>query len=56
MYLVKALGAEAYRDFRVAYYYCDKLAGNLAAMRKTDYQQYKKKTATAPCYYAHSIR
>ena len=42
-YLVKALGAEACRDFRVAYYHCDELVGDLAAMRKTDYPKYKKK-------------
>ena len=42
-YLAKALGAEACREFRVAYYHCDELVGDLAAMRKTDYQKYKKK-------------
>ena len=42
-YLAKALGAEACREFRVAYYHCDELVGDLAAMRKTDYPKYKKK-------------
>lgn len=42
-YLAKALGAEACREFRVAYYHCDDLVGDLAAMRKTDYLKYKKK-------------
>ena len=42
-YLAKALGAEACREFRVAYYHCDELVGDLAAMRETDYPKYKKK-------------
>ena len=42
-YLAKALGAEACRDFRTAYYHCDELAGDLAIVRRTDYPKYKKK-------------
>lgn len=42
-YLAKALGAEACREFRVAYYHCEELAGDLAALRKTDYPKYKKR-------------
>jgi DNA replication protein DnaC len=33
-YMAKALGTEACRDFRVAYYHCDELTGELAAIRK----------------------
>ena len=42
-YLAKALGAEACREFRVAYYHCEDLAADLAAMKKADYKKYKKK-------------
>ena len=42
-YLAKALGADACREFRVAYYHCEELAGDLAAVRRTDYPKYKKK-------------
>lgn len=42
-YLAKAIGAEACREFRVAYYHCEELAGELAAQRKADYTKYKKK-------------
>lgn len=42
-YLAKALGAEACREFRVAYYHCEELAGDLADVRRTDYPKYKKK-------------
>ena len=42
-YLAKALGAEACRDFRVAYCHCEELVGELAATRKADYMKYKKK-------------
>ena len=42
-YMAKALGTEACRDFRVAYYHCDELTGELAAIRKIDYPKYKKK-------------
>ena len=42
-YLAKALGAEACREFRVAYYHCEELAGDLADVRKTDYPKYKKR-------------
>ena len=42
-YLARALGAEACREFRVGYYHCEDLAGELATIRKTDYKQYQKK-------------
>lgn len=42
-YLAKALGAEACREFRVMYYHCEGIAGELAAVRKSDYLKYKKK-------------
>lgn len=42
-YLAKGLGAEACREFRVAYYHCDELASDLADTRKIDYPRYKKK-------------
>ena len=42
-YLVKALGAEACREFRVAYYHCEDLAGDLGSIRTDDYSKYKKK-------------
>lgn len=42
-YLARALGAEACREFRVGYYHCEDLAGELAAIRRTDYKQYQKK-------------
>lgn len=42
-YLAKALGAEVYREYRVAYYHCEELAGDLADVRRTDYPKYKKK-------------
>ncbi len=42
-YLAKALGAEACREFRVAYFHCDELVGDFAAIRKIDYPKYKKK-------------
>ena len=42
-YLARALGAEACREYRVGYYHCDELASELAAIRKIEYKQYKKK-------------
>lgn len=42
-YLAKALGAEACREFRVAYYHCEDLAGDLGSIRTDDYSKYKKK-------------
>ena len=42
-YLAKALGAEACREFRVAYFHCEELAGDLGSIRNNDYQKYKKK-------------
>lgn len=42
-YLAKALGAEACREFRVAYYHCEELAGDLAELRRADYPKYKKR-------------
>ena len=42
-YLAKAIGAEACREFRVAYFHCEELVGELAAARKADYMKYKKK-------------
>lgn len=37
-YLAKAIGAEACREFRVAYYHCEDMAGDLAILRKMDYR------------------
>lgn len=34
-YLARALGAEACREFRVGYYHCEDLAGELATIRTT---------------------
>lgn len=42
-YLAKALGVEACREFRVAYYHCEELVGDLAEVRRTDYPKYKKR-------------
>ena len=42
-YLARALGAEACREYRVGYYHCEELAGELAASRKIDFKQYQKK-------------
>lgn len=42
-YLAKAIGAEACREYRVGYYHCDELVGELAAVRKADFKQYQKK-------------
>ena len=42
-YLARALGAEACREYRVGYYHCDDLTGELAAIRKADYKQYQKR-------------
>lgn len=42
-YLARALGAEACREYRVGYYHCEDLAGELANIRKSDYKQYQKK-------------
>lgn len=42
-YLAKALGVEACREFRVAYYHCEELVGDLAEIRRTDYPKYKKR-------------
>lgn len=42
-YLAKAIGTEACREFRVAYYHCEELVGELAALRKIDYLKYQKK-------------
>ena len=42
-YLAKALGAEACREFRVAYYHCEELVGDLAELRRADYPKYKKR-------------
>lgn len=42
-YIARALGTEACREYRVGYYHCENLAGELAAVRRTDYKQYQKK-------------
>ena len=42
-YLARALGAEACREYRVAYYHCEELVSELAATRKIDFKQYQKK-------------
>lgn len=42
-YLARALGAEACREYRVGYYHCEELAGELAVIRKEDFKKYQKK-------------
>lgn len=42
-YLVRALGAEACREFRVGYYHCEDLTSKLATSKKAYYKQYQKK-------------
>ena len=42
-YLARALGTNACKDFRVGYFHCDNLVGNLAYFRKDDYKSYSKK-------------
>lgn len=42
-YLAKALATEACREFRVAYFHCEELAGDLGSICASDYPKYKKK-------------
>ena len=37
-YLARALGAEACREYRVAYYHCEELVSELASARKIDFK------------------